>query len=456
MTLTGLAITVLVLFGVFAGERLVTGYPAPEGGIKGSVKDSKGQPVVNATVTLNRGVGNVSPHATTSAGGQYEIKSLLPATYLICVEATGYQESRREGVVVTADEITVVDFTLTPAAASPLKAGPETVGGRSSVCQQGFFDDAELQAAGFSGSVDPSGYSASAEAQTRGSLLEGATDLRKEANSVARGQAAPSDGPRSKGSEDVGLEQYQRVFQTDPSEQHRYDLGVELLLHGDIASALELFKEGVANNPHSAKLWVGLGIALYSGGHAEDAVNAFLSATDLNPADPRPYLFLGKAYDISNNLSAEVNSRLNRWVVLAPQDSRAYYYYALSLWKGEGRAGWDQDMRKIESLLRKSTSLDPTFPLAHFHLGNLYSEANRLPEAIAEYQRAVTLRSDWADAHYRLGQAYIRAGDKKSGQEELGLYERLRGKEPANRKLGEGRQSVGSTKGGETTQTPPH
>jgi Flp pilus assembly protein TadD len=444
-----------VLFGVFAGERLVTGYPAQEGGIKGSVKDATGRHVSNATVTLNRGVGIVFPPAKTSANGQYEIRSLLPATYVACAEAAGYQESRQEGIVVTADEMTAVDFTLTPAAAFPVKAGPVTAGSRGSGCQQGFFDDSEMKAAGFGGSVDPSGYSASAEAQTRSSLMEGATELRKEANSAARGQSAPADGHQSEGDDDMGLEQHQRTFQADPSEQHRYDLGIERLLHGDIASALELFKEGVANNPRSAKLRIGLGIALYSGGHAEDAVRAFLSATDLNPADPRPYLFLGKAYGISNDLSAEVNSRLNRWIQLEPRNSRAYYYYALSLWKGKGKVGWDHDTGKIESLLKESALLDPTFPFAHFQLGNLYSEANRLPEAIAEYQRAVTLKSDWADTHYRLGQAYIRAGDKELGQQQLALYERLRGQPPANADLDEERQFVESIKGGENTKTPP-
>jgi Flp pilus assembly protein TadD len=455
-TLTGWAMTLLVLFWVFAAGQLVAAHPVQEGGIKGSVKDSTGQPVVNATVTLTRRDGNVSPPATTSANGQYEIKSLVPETYVICTEATGFQESQREGIVVTGDETTVVDFTLTPAAASPLKAGPEAAGTRTSKCQPAFFDDSELQAAGFSGSVDPSGYSASAEAQTRGSLIEGATDLRTEANPIIRGQSAPTDGSRSKGVEDAKLEQYRRVFQADPNDQHRYDLGVELLLHGDIASALELFKEGVADNSRSAKLWVGLGIALYCAGHAEDAVRAFLSATDLNATDPRPYLFLGKAYDISNNSNAEVNTRLARWVQLAPQDSRARYYYAMSLWKGNRRAGLDQDRGKIESLLRKSASLDPAFPLAHFQLGSLYSDANRLPEAIAEYQRAVTLKSDWADAHYRLGQVFMRAGNKKSGQEELGLYERLRGKQPENRNLDRGRQFLGSTEVEETTKSPPN
>jgi len=418
-TIVGWAAAVLLLSGVFGGDRLVAGHPAQAGGIKGTVKDPTGLAIVNAKVSLNGDAGIAPSPTITSANGQYEIRSLLPATYVVCAEAAGYQESRREGIAVTADEMTVVDFTLTPVAAAPVKSGPVKAGTNGSGCQQGFFDNSEMKAAGFSGSVDPSGYSASAAARTRSSLLEGATDLRKNAVPQDRDQSDSAAGHEVQGDHSARLQEYERTFQADPSEQHRYDLGVELLLHGDLASSLQLFKEGVANNPRSAKLWIGLGVVLYSGGHAEDAVRAFLSATDLNPADPRPYLFLGKAYGISNNLSAEVNARLNRWVQLEPRNSRAYYYCALSLWEGKGNAGGDQGMGKIESLLKESVSLDPTFPLAHFQLGNLYSAANRLPEAIGEYQRAVALKSDWADAHYRLGEAYIRAGDKELGQQQL-------------------------------------
>jgi tetratricopeptide (TPR) repeat protein len=72
-------------------------------------------------------------------------------------------------------------------------------------------------------------------------------------------------------------------------------------------------------------------------------------------------------------------------------------------------------------------------------LANLYSEENRLPEAIAEYQEALRMKPDWADAHYRLGQAYLRTGRKELGQEQMALYEQLHRKQPANADLGEGR-----------------
>jgi tetratricopeptide (TPR) repeat protein len=373
----------------------------------------------------------------------------LPGAYVVCAEAAGYQESKQEGIMVTANAMTVVDFSLTPAETAATKQRSASAKTAVSGCQSGFLDNSGMKAAGFSGSTDPSGYSAAADAQTRGSLMEGAADLRKRANTPETASAADL---RSHGDRSVALQEYDRSFQIEASEENRYNLGLELLLQGNVASALKLFQEGVAGNSQSARLWIGLGIALYSSGHSDDAVRAFLSATDLNPTDPQPYLFLGKAYGISNNLTAEVNTRLNQWIQLEPENARAYYYDALSLWKGKGRADLDEDMRRIESLFKKSVSLDPTFPFPHLELGNLFSQENRLPEAIAEYRESVRLKPDLADAHYHLGQVYLRTGQKELGQQQMTLYEQLHGKQPANPDLVEEREFVESLKGSGNTK----
>jgi tetratricopeptide (TPR) repeat protein len=59
-------------------------------------------------------------------------------------------------------------------------------------------------------------------------------------------------------------------------------------------------------------------------------------------------------------------------------------------------------------------------------LGNLHSDQQKYAEAIPEYQRALALNSDLADAHYRLGQAYVHTGEKDKAQEQLQVYQKLR------------------------------
>jgi tetratricopeptide (TPR) repeat protein len=113
-------------------------------------------------------------------------------------------------------------------------------------------------------------------------------------------------------------------------------------------------------------------------------------------------------------------------VELQPQNARALYYYALSLWKGKRAQDPGLDLHQIESLLKKSLAVDPKLAEAHLQLGNLYSDQTKYAEAIPEYVRALKLNADLADAHYRLGQAYVRTGEKDRAQEQFQVYQKIR------------------------------
>jgi tetratricopeptide (TPR) repeat protein len=212
----------------------------------------------------------------------------------------------------------------------------------------------------------------------------------------------------------------------DPSEQNIFDWGCELLLHQSVEPSIDAFNDGIGHYPDSAKLWIGLGVALYSRGRYDDAISALLRATDLNPSDPRPYLFLGKAYNISKKEAGTVADRLKRFAELEPGNAQAIYYYAVSLWKGKREEDLQVGSGQVEALLKRSASLDPAFPDAHLQLGILYASQHKYAEAIGQYRQAIELDPDMADAHYRLGQAYLRAGQKEQAQQEFELYERLR------------------------------
>ncbi|MBO0912597.1 MAG: tetratricopeptide repeat protein, partial [Acidobacteria bacterium] len=94
--------------------------------------------------------------------------------------------------------------------------------------------------------------------------------------------------------------------------------------------------------------------------------------------------------------------------------------------------------------------LDPKFADAHFQLGNLYSDRHDYLKAIPEYERALRENSELADAHYRLGQAYVHTGQKERAEEQLGIYQRLRSEHMADldKQRAEIRQFVISEKDG--------
>jgi len=220
--------------------------------------------------------------------------------------------------------------------------------------------------------------------------------------------------------------EYELAAHLDPSEGHLFDWGSELLLHRTLDPAITIFEKAAQRYPNSPRIAIGLGIAYYSRGNYDNAVKSLLHAADLSPADPRAYPFLSRAYESSPSQAEEVIARFRRFAEQQPISGRAQYYYAMSLWKGKRTQDSSLDLTQIGALLKKSIALDPSMPEAHLQLGNLHSEQGKYVDSIPEYQRALELNPDLADAHYRLAQAYVRTGDKDRALEQIQVYQKLR------------------------------
>jgi predicted Zn-dependent protease len=240
----------------------------------------------------------------------------------------------------------------------------------------------------------------------------------------------------------------------DPSEDNLFDWAGELLLHRTYDPAIDIFRQAVQRYPKSPRLWIGLGVALYWRGEYDEAVKSLLTAADLNPSDPRCYLFLAKVYDNSPKQEKEVVSTFRRYAELRPGNALAQYDYAMSLWRGKRTGDADIDLKEVESLLQKAATLDPAFPEVHLQLGNLYADQHEYARSVPEYERALKLNPDLPDAHYRLGQAYARTGQKDRAQIELDLYQKLRTQHlaEADKEANEVQQFVYSAKAAPSSQ----
>jgi tetratricopeptide (TPR) repeat protein len=63
---------------------------------------------------------------------------------------------------------------------------------------------------------------------------------------------------------------------------------------------------------------------------------------------------------------------------------------------------------------------------AHANLGALLANANRLPEAVAQYEQALALTPNDADVHYNLGLALQALGQAPAAQAQFDEATRLR------------------------------
>jgi tetratricopeptide (TPR) repeat protein len=121
----------------------------------------------------------------------------------------------------------------------------------------------------------------------------------------------------------------------DPSEQNYFEWGSELLLHKAAQPAAEVFAKGSAAHPNSARMLTGLGAALYSNGSLDEAARRLCAASDLQPTDTAPYLFLGKIEKATPAPLPCSEQKLARFVQQQPGNALANYYYAISIRKRE-------------------------------------------------------------------------------------------------------------------------
>jgi tetratricopeptide (TPR) repeat protein len=248
--------------------------------------------------------------------------------------------------------------------------------------------------------------------------------------------------------------EFETAAHMDPSEDNLFVWGSEFLLHRTYDPAIDVFKTGTQRYPASPRLMIGLGMALDLRGRYDDAVKALLAAADLNPSDPRCYLFLSKAYDSSPNQAEEVIRRFQRYAELKPNDALAQYYYAMSLWKGRRLEDSPANLQKIQALLQRSIALDDSLAEAHLQLGNLYADQHLYEKSLPEHERALKLNANLPDAHYRLGQDYVHVGRKDQAQQEFDVYQRLRAQHLAqvDKERAEVRQFVTSEQGGSSVK----
>jgi tetratricopeptide (TPR) repeat protein len=216
------------------------------------------------------------------------------------------------------------------------------------------------------------------------------------------------------------------AVQMDPSEDNLFSWGGEMLLHRAYEPAIDIFQQATARYPKSARVFIGLGMALYSRARYDEAVKALLTAADLKPDDARCYFFLSKAFANTPIQADDVIARFRRYAESEPNNASGAYYYATALRKGTRADDLEKVLPQVESLLQRAISLDPKMADAHMQLGSLYAEKREYGKSIAEYKSALTMNPDLPDAHYRLGQDYIHSGQKDRAQTEIEIYQKQR------------------------------
>jgi tetratricopeptide (TPR) repeat protein len=335
--------------------------------------------------------GERAQAAQTDSQGNYRFEGLSAGTYTLRGKMGASGESVAGPFALGPREVRKVDLTL--------QSAPE------------FFDEPRFIVAGVTDGASHGGH--------------GSDTILRSTEALSKATASLSHVEDNKENALETVRRYQRAAEADPSESNLFDWGAELLKHRADEPARQVFAKGHRLFPQSSRMLLGLAVSFYASGSYDLAASRFFEACDLNPSDPGPYLFLAKVRSTVITQADGFSERMGRFASLQPENALAVYYYGVSLWN-QRKSPDDQGLAaRARSLLERAVRLDPGLGVAHLQLGIIHAERKDYPAAIAAYEAAVEKSPELEEAHYRLGQSYLRTGEKSKAQKELELYSEL-------------------------------
>ncbi len=101
-----------IVFIFVAAFSQATAYSQAFGDIRGSLYDSAGAAMADCKITVTNQDTNQVRSATTNSVGAYDIPDLVPGTYTVTAEKSGFQTTVRKDVVLQVGQTVRADFTM--------------------------------------------------------------------------------------------------------------------------------------------------------------------------------------------------------------------------------------------------------------------------------------------------------------------------------------------------------
>ena len=185
---------------------------------------------------------------------------------------------------------------------------------------------------------------------------------------------------------------------------------VQFQQSGDYASAAELYRAVLKQQPEDVATHVNLGVALVHLGQFEEAIAEYGAAAKLLPGDPRIELNLALAYEKSGRVREAVE-RFEMLHKAVPKDNQVTMLLA------DGHLQLGEDARTIEVLEPLEAQAPEDLGVAYM-LGMALLHEQRIAEGQALLDR-ILRQGNSAEARYLLGTRMFEAGDYPAAVTEL-------------------------------------
>lgn len=437
--------------------------------VQGTIRDAAGKPVTAATVFLEEKDSATRVETQTNAAGAFVLSAEHAGTYTVRAKKSGWRDAVMGSLVLSPGDKKRVDLVLLALQSADPDPSALSQSAQDLPHTMEFNDEPNFTVAGVTDWSNLGLHGSAASSRTSESLAKETLTLKSSSpetagagNSAkqykvalaykakgdfagaraevrkALAMADDAEGHRllAELDEQLGepleaVREYEKAARMDPSEQNYFEWGTELLLHKAAEPAIEVFTRGFSAHPDSARMLTGLGAALYSNGTWDEAARRLCEASDLEPADSAPYLFLGKIEKTTPAPLPCSEQKLARFAQHQPGNALANYYYAISIWKREKGSENLAEIKLAEALLEKAVAIDPRFDEAFLQLGILRFSLGDFEYAIRDYKKAIEINPQLGEAHRQLGLAYQRTGEKVKAQEEFRAYEQAEKTEAA-------------------------
>lgn len=172
-------------------------------------------------------------------------------------------------------------------------------------------------------------------------------------------------------------------------------MGVIAHQRGRYNVAVDLIRQAIRQNGHSAAYLCSLGSALREQGKLAEAITSYLEAVRMKPD------FVEAQYNLGNALHAE--GRLEESINAYRQAVRRKSDYVEARYNLGNALYAHGNLNEAVTAFRELTRVKPDFADAHYNLGTALTALGKLDEAVTEFRHAIRVKPDMADAHYNLG-----------------------------------------------------
>jgi type IV pilus assembly protein PilF len=198
--------------------------------------------------------------------------------------------------------------------------------------------------------------------------------------------------------------------------------GISFIEMRQFNSAAKELLEAEKYSPDDHRIHYFLGIAYHGKGMRDNAVKEFKKAISLQEDYSEAHNYLGTLYS-DMELWDQAIEQFDRALANPLYDTPAKALYNAG-WAYYAKKEYQTALIKYQEALRREP-LTYLRPRIEKNIGLVYFDQNNVHESIVHFKKAVELNSSFYDAHFLLGECYLKIKDPENARKEFQIVIKL-------------------------------